>query len=394
MTEGGEGSSGSPGSLGGARAGEGRFHGFDVIRLASFFAIATFHVSLVHYYTPAIEIAAQSRVIGAVHAVARLLSFSGFTVCFLTSLLTAYSGRAPRKRFRLFAFLFVGWLVFSFMMFGDRDRWFYWDIYPLIFLGVLTATLADLAGRVATRVVSVVGFLLLCVPWWSLGAAWGVGDGWSGNALFGVGNCDRQTSEWPVLPWIGLVWLGYGLGRELRELRREGRLASVAVSRKEAACWAVALAASVPWLGAFYAIDLGRFFACEAYQQPPPVWWAHFAWPLALMRLSVDPRVAGRLARLAPLRWVSSLAISRRFWLAYILNYLLCYLLSWLVTTSGVETTRWNVLTIEVIAVGFVPLTEVVTRGVLALARLIADLLGFGRGGGGGGAARGVAPIP
>jgi hypothetical protein len=359
-----------------------RFYGLDVVRLVSFFAIATHHVSLVHYTTKTIEIAERSLVIRATEQVSRVLSFSGFTVCFLTSILTAYSGSSLAKRARLFAFLSVGWVVFSSLMNANDPSWLVWDVYPLIMVGVLTATLAEMAGAGVVRVLALLGYLMLWVEWWELG----VGPALPSRLAIALGFADCMDGgiEWPVLPWIGLVWCGYGIGREIRVWRASavaraavspGKRDVLQISRLEAGIWGALIVAGIPLLGSFYHINLGRFFSCEAYRQPPLTWWAHFLWPLALMRLSLDPRVNARLAKSRVCRWISGLAVSRKFWLAYILNYLLCYVVSWSLMTSGVEATEWNVFTIAMIAVFFLPLTELVTRGVLALWALIAALL-------------------
>ncbi len=362
-----------------------RFVGFDLIRLVSFFAIATFHISLIHYYTPEIDIAGQSLVIRAVEQTARVLSFSGFTICFLTSVLTAYSGSSIRKRLGLFTFLSVGWVIFSWLMSGFIDGFLVWDIYPLIFAGIFTATLAEAAGPRVVRSLGVIGYLMLWIPFWNIGQMAEMTGGAATplselRLVLGLSACNGATAEWPVLPWIGLVWAGYAAGRHLRlaMATAEGR-GGLAMTRGERVFWGVALVGSVPFLGDFYRINLGRYFSCEAYRQAPSTWWAHFIWPVFLMRLSVLPGIQRFLAGKRPLHWISELAISRKFWLAYLSNYLFAHVVSFIVSRSGVERTAWNVPTIAFIAVFFLPATELVVRGELWLARRLQAAFRFFR---------------
>lgn len=346
-----------------------RFHGLDLIRLLSFFAIATFHVSLIHYHTKAIAIAEESLVIKATEQLSRVLSFSGFTICFLTAILTAYSGNRIVKRIRLFAFLFIGWIVFSALVTGLRDEPLVWDIYPLIFLGVLLASLGELIGPRLLVVMGLVGFSMLWIPFWNFVPEEMVVADWH-RVLGFVSTCDQGSVEWPIFPWIGLVWFGYAAGAFTRGALRlaRGKTDPLAMTRSEAGLWGVLLAGSIPFLGSFYRINLGEYFACEAYRQEPVTFWAHFIWPVFLIRISFVPQVEAWLARRRFSTFVAKLAISRKFWLAYITNYLQAHVLSYIVTNSGVEQTDWNVPTIALIAVGSVPLTEVLVRGELWLA--------------------------
>jgi hypothetical protein len=349
-----------------------RLHGLDYIRLISFFAIATFHVSLIHYHTPAIDIAEQSLVIKATEQISRVLSFSGFTICFLSSLLTAFSGSSLTKRIRLFAFLLVGWTVFSALMSTPEDTWLVWDIYPLIFSGILLCTLVQARSEKVLRALGILGFCMLWVPFWEFGHL--VALPAALQTTLGFSDCATDVVEWPVFPWLGLVTFGYWAGNEARRKWQSSDRSFFRISSKEGAFWAVALAASTLEFGNFYGIKLGSAFACEAYRQPPVIWWSHFLWPLAMIRLSFDPRVQDWLGRFRLSRFVSNLAINRKFWLAYFTNYLFCYVLSMLVTWSEVERTEWNTTVIAFIAVFLVPMTEVLVRIIIRAAGNVALL--------------------
>ncbi len=349
-----------------------RLHGLDYIRLVSFFAIATFHVSLIHYYTPAIDIAEQSVVIKATEQISRLLAFSGFTICFLSSLLTAFSGSSLKKRIRLFAFLIVGWATFSALMSTPEETWLVWDIYPLIFTGIMLCSIIQLRSEKLLRFFGVLGFCMLWIPFWDFREIVPLtGDL---KIMFGFGQCPTDVVEWPVFPWIGLVFFGYWVGNELRHRWTEGDRDFFRMSKKETIFWAAALGASMLDVGNFYGIRLGQAFTCEAYRQPPLAWWSHFIWPLFFIRASFEPRVQSALARLPLSRFISGLAVSRKFWLVYFVNYVFCYVIDMLLVWSDVEKTEWNATVIAFIAVFLVPVTEVITRAMLWVAGQVRNL--------------------
>jgi hypothetical protein len=351
-----------------------RYHGLDLVRLTSFVAICIFHISFIHYSTPSIEIASQSAVFTAMEYFARTLAFSGFTVCVLTSVLTAYSGKGLAKRFRLFAFLMFGWCVFSALI-DAGDVFLMWAIYPLILVGILTATLAEMSSPRLSRMLGLLGAVMLWIPFWQLGEI--VHMPRDVKAVLGFGNCQLDQVEWPILPWIGLVWLGYLGGQSLREVHVRRRESRLRLGLPEGLAWGVVLAASWPLLGGFYRINLGQFFACEAYRQPPLIWWAHLAWPLFAMRLAVEPRIAGWLAERRFCRAASNLAVSRKFWIAYIASYLLAHALSIIGTATGLEQTEWRVPATVAFAIAYFPLIELTTRLVMLVARQ--SSVGFAR---------------
>jgi hypothetical protein len=343
-----------------------RIYGLDAIRLVSFFAIATFHISLIHYFETDIIIANESIIIRIVEQIARALAFSGFTIAFLTSLLTAISSSSNLNRIRLFSFLVFGWFVFSALMNKPDDMFLVWDIYPLLFSGILVATIIDTYMPRLIPALGIIGFCMLWVPFWDLLQLTdpNVSDAW---IVFGLASCDVGSIEWPILPWIGLPWFGYAVGYALKGFTSSNSLDKLNLKKKEALFWAVALGASIFGIGGFYNIKLGSSFSCDAYRQPPFIWWAHFSWVLFFIRVSFDARVQAKLGSVKLFRFISNLAISRKFWLAYFLNYLLAFTLSWIVETTEVEKTSIHVPVIATIAVCFVPFTEVVLRITLII---------------------------
>lgn len=89
----------------------------------------------------------------------------------------------------------------------------------------------------------------------------------------------------------------------------------------EALIWSGLLLASMPQWGAYFHIRIGPYFSCDAFRQTPAAFWGHMIGPLLVMRLAFDPRIQRFLVRQSFARLISGLAISRHFWLAYIVQY-------------------------------------------------------------------------
>ena len=335
-----------------------RWHGLDMIRLVSFFAIAIFHITFIHYNTIDMAIVEHSGLLAVVEVVTRALAFSGFTIVFLACFLAAYSSMGRGSRLRLLAVLLIGWGVLVHLFWVTDSATLPWDIYPLLLVGLLMMAICERWPRLFGGMTAL-GALLLMIPFWALGNPLSLPP--AAANIFGFAACSPAQSEWPVFPWIGLVWFGFGMGRVVRRTVDE-RPRQLRVGGVELACWAGVLAASLPSLGAYYHVRLGPLFACDAYRQTPLAWWSHFVWVLMVVRLSFDPRVQTWLNGIRSARWVSSLAISRSFWLAYVVHLMLAFLLSDIVESSGIEQTSWNAGVITTIAVLFLPMIEGTTR--------------------------------
>ena len=340
-----------------------RYHGIDVIRLLCFFAIAIFHISYIHYFTPVIHIAQESWLLGLLEKYARSLSFSGFAILFLTSLLTAYSGQSRAKRTGLFVFLAFGWVAFSALMSGDLLLT--WDIYPLIFFGILISTIAEMVAPVVSYILGIFGFTLLAMPVWTLSRWVTVSPDLA--AVLGFGPCPRGAVEWPIMPWMGLLWMGYAGGVFIREAHKKGHVSSFSIGKKELLVWGAFLVGSLPQWGAFYSIRLGPHFVCDAYRQPPLVWWSHMVWVFFFTRLSFDPRIQNFLASQKLVRNISKMAVSRKFWVAYFASYFWAYLVSELCSATHWEDTEWRVQATTIVGVMYFVSIEYVTRFLLYL---------------------------
>jgi len=302
-----------------------RWHGLDIIRLVAFFNIIFCHIHLIYFGTPYTPYVDKSWIFYVIDQFCHALSFSGFVIVLLSSALLAVNQkRGTQSKLRLMAVLLFGWLLLSVSTVGLRGVT--WDIFGLFSTGMLVMLWLEQYRPKYLRTLGGLGFLLLWIPFWKLEPFMPEGYDALKN-VFGVASCQgREVAEWPVLPWIGLVWFGYWIGNEVRRVVATGDINKLRLSRSELGVWVLLLGASVTQLGAYHGVRLGQFFSCDVYRQEPSQFWGHMIWPMFLMRLSVEPHVQAALSRRKWAQWVSQLTISRKFWVAYASSYLYCML--------------------------------------------------------------------
>tara|TARA_B100001094_G_C18159945_1_gene788659 strand:- start:713 stop:1828 length:1116 start_codon:yes stop_codon:yes gene_type:complete len=299
-----------------------RYHGLDILRTLSFQAIVTHHFAYFAWYTIDIKVSKYLSLIYGWELYARSLAFSGFTICFLTCFLMGFSRGEKLRTNKIIYFLGVGWLTFMAIWAINEDYFEFdigWDIYPLLALGLLAARGLERIGFFAIKVATFLSLLLLVVP---INPIYYVKEKPSAlEMIIGPFGCSRtyEMEEWPILPWIGLVIGGYGAGVILANKLKSR--STFNMSRWELAIWATALFALSPYLGSFFNIPLGQRFGCEAYRQPPLFFWAHFIWPIFIIRLSLDSRINCWLHSSRAIRWLSKRKINTHFWLAYFCAY-------------------------------------------------------------------------
>jgi len=349
-----------------------RWHGLDLIRLVCFFCIVEFHFGLFYFGEPTTGFADKSFIIWAVDWLGHLLMQSGFVIAFLSTLLLSLRKKAGSERLKLFGVLALGWLVLSLQT--NSPIGITWDVFGLIFAGTASVMAVEaMSGLSGIRFVGLLGYLMLWIPFWDLSSFLNPGHEALKNIL-GVASCQGQeVSEWPLLPWVGLIWFGYWMGAEIRRLTSAGQMESLRLSRKEAVAWGAILTASVPYLGGYLFVRMGQYFSCDAYRQAPAVFWSHFVWPLCLIRCSFDPRIEARLARTWWVKRVSNLAISRKFWLAYLLQYAygtaLAFALSRWEISDKDSFQVWELPILEFIALSIIFQNELMTSKVDKLIR-------------------------
>ncbi len=296
-----------------------RWLGLDLLRILSMLAIHIHHFLWHAFYE--LDDPLKSHWLWApIDAYARTLSFSGFSIVLLTSLLYGLTSRLERRRLLLLPFFLLAWASFCLLVWRETPVLLVWDVYPLLLIGFLSAEIFRKISPIFLRFSAIVGFILLWIPFWK----WEI---FSDLSLFWqqivVGNCQEDLADWPMLPWIGLVWLGYGLGFELQRLHL--RRFSFRLGWGEIFVFLPLLVVSLWAWGPYYRVLLGGGFACDVFRKEPYVFWAHMIWVSAFIRLSLEPRVQERLEKSKLIHSISSWGINQSFWIFYFSLYIFSF---------------------------------------------------------------------
>ena len=315
-----------------------RYYTFDIIRLISFAAIVWWHYAYAMWAGGVSRnpLASESLLWHSMGQVSLFLAFSGFSVIVLSSFLTGLVGRKVQQ-FKFIAFFIVGWALFTLVGRLTYGLWFFeWDIYPFLIISFLSLRVFQFFRSGAVLLVAAgVGCIVSLIPFWRfdffntlhpLAKAVLVGSS-QGEAL----------GQWPVLPFIGLVWCFYGLGRYLKT---EGRLllggaqvrgrpnqSFLPWQRAEFFVWPVVLGAGALCLGAHMGHSIDVYLDAKLYRLPPYQLWGQLLWVVFFMRLGLLQKVQEFLARQSWVQWVGQLQVSKNFWAMYVVHYLVIFLL-------------------------------------------------------------------
>jgi hypothetical protein len=330
-----------------------RILGLDIIRFLSFIAIAVHHFDSELWYShdssPFIETFWYWKTIGTY---SKLITFSGQTILFLTSFLIAMTAKAHEKAIKIVPLMLVAWFIFSLIALGDAPFLLTWDIFPLIALGFSLVWLCYKYLPSISEYVPFLGFFLLLIPFWK-------SDYLNSLPLLYkhilVGDCQKDIADWPVLPWIGLIFLGYGLGFHAKnhfvKLKK--------IIKKEAWLWGILLIWNPLFWGKYYSITLGDRFACDVLTQEPIVFMAHLLPVAFLMRLSLLDSVQGRLQKNSFCLKLSRLQLNKKFGIAYFVHFIIIDLIVEVFGSSIDKDPLGSFLSVILI----LPLTELSLRG-------------------------------
>lgn len=319
-----------------------RIIGWDVLRFFSFIAIIYFHYLYIVWYQLTPPAAEYSYFLQIFNIFSRALSFSGFTVLFLTAALWGLKNNLPSKRFYLF--LILASVFLSYLTSDTHFEWS-WDIYFLLIVGFSVLQIIK-----KHWLLGLIGFALLWIPFWKFRPMANLPT-WAVEIFFG--RCEIDQGDWPLLPWVGLIWLGYASGKFL--FFRLERLQTV--TQLEFFIWLPLLMVSTLGLGSYFNIRIGPGFSCDVFTQPLYVFWAHLLWFVFFMRLSLLAVIQNFLARTVIFSWISNLMLSRKFGAAYFIHFLIIFILS--LRAEFIHANAWAGI------LGFlliIPVTELLLR--------------------------------
>jgi hypothetical protein len=297
-----------------------RLAGFDLIRLISFFIISVYHFLYAVWRgrAPIFEttMATEPFFSHVIYPMLRSFSFSGHTIMFMSTMLIALARKSLGRTLRFSSFLLLAWVGFVWAE-GDFHSFEpFWDVHVLLLLGLVTIAIADQISSRFAIALGVLGFLSTWIPFWELSVFRSLPFGLRESL---VGDCESGYSSWPILPWLGFLWCGYGLGLLVRIPSVRERVSKI--SKLESYAWAAVLFLSLFHLGGFYRLDALDMWECGAFRLPPLEFWSHFAWVLFTIRLSLLTTVNEWLTR--HFTFLRKLNVSKNFFLAYALQYVL-----------------------------------------------------------------------
>ncbi|PIS11047.1 MAG: hypothetical protein COT73_05910, partial [Bdellovibrio sp. CG10_big_fil_rev_8_21_14_0_10_47_8] len=250
----------------------------------------------------------------AVKYFAWTLGFSGFAILFLSFFLMGYRGL--KKPIKFVGFLVLGWILFSLVTHYPGDMYYLnWDIYPLLIVGFLSIYLLQKTNYRIIIGAGLFGFFLTWIPFWNI---WTHFSHHFLKEIF-VGDCQIEQGSFPLLPWIGLIWSGYGLGawaqRSVWSRRRSWELY----------VWPVLLGITTPLLGTYTSIQAGSTYDCLSFRQPPSILWSHLIWIVFFIRLSFFEQVQSFLSKKPWVHFLSRFALTNKFWLFYFTHFMVIY---------------------------------------------------------------------
>jgi len=301
----------------------------DLVRWISFWAIVAFHTSYA-LWSPygLIEVPYRGIFSTPVEVFARLLSFSGFTVLFLSFFLFGLNGS---RKFGVLPKVLLGFGVLWIVLVQEFPYW--WDVYPFLLCVFMLLGLRKRYG-ISDSKLALGSFVLLCIPFWKLDFLFPV---WLATPLVGACSSRADLGDWALLPWAFYPTFAYAVGG--LAARSRARLRTMA--KAETLVWVCALTGSLFFIGGYYHTPIGEAFGCSVFRKPPLEFWAHQVWIFALVRIAFLPGVHTWLLQRNWMGWVSASVVNRRFFIVYCLHYPLVFAIAGLARKVGWDHRNW-----------------------------------------------------
>lgn len=280
----------------------------DILKIMTLLAIAIFHAGEFIFYTNELIPSAKSaHVYHTLTYYARLFSLGGQILVSLIYFLFAYSGKTKRSLAGIGLFALFGQLIL-WVVFGD----FEWDIYayiaatnffilaaPIFYKkNILTLGLALIPLLFPTdlyqRIFSDSSFFIILTGKMS----------------------DSNSGAWPLLPWFFLALLFYQLGLFAREHKESLK----SLNKKELILWVLLIVFSLPFLGHYFWVPIGRNFYNFVFNQGPLLFWSNFLIFILMIRLSFLSHIQEKLSHSYLTQQISKLYWNRHTGLAYLLS--------------------------------------------------------------------------
>lgn len=302
-------------------------YGLDIIRLIATINIINYHAYEALFYEDILPYE-----IGFVSIINRSFSISVFIIITLLSFLYGFKPLSKNRWKKLVVLLPLGCFVLLITQ-GDEpftDLYMDWDIFGFLIVSILS--LYFLKKLKLIMPAALIGFILLCIPIWE----WFPLEGSYLKNIF-IGNCieGKPGNTFPLFPWIGLIWFGYGLGVWTKN---KGLNYLSKWKNKEIIIWLLLFVIAYPQWGAYYHTPVGPGFFCFMLRQSPLIFWSHFIVILFFIRLALISNINTYLSQWKAYNRIRSLAWTRFFGVCYITHFIFIGLYQKLTTYISSET--------------------------------------------------------
>lgn len=286
----------------------------DFLRIFAVLIIAPYYLDDFSLYRP-LEGSSFVGVSSLLQAM-KFFSFSGFILVFLVFFLIGFK-KKRKTFFPVLVQVFLGFFALSLFAGYNFFQWsFHWDTYHFIILSLLVVFIMN-HFSVSFKVLIVLGVVLLWIPFWNFSIFYT--NSFVQEALIGVCKEGISRGTWPLLPWIGLVFLAYGLGFYYNINQKI--LSQIPV--KKLLLWIFVVVLCLLFWGGYSHLVFGAQANCFLHRQDPWIFWVHFIVFLFFVRLAFLQKIQCFLARYRFFILLEKLSWSTHFGLSFIIFLLM-----------------------------------------------------------------------
>ena len=299
-----------------------RIHAIDFIRLFIYLAIASFHFQDIVWFNQGYIFSSNSLAWHLTEQYARTFSYGGQIVVLITFFLIGFRENTKQKLKSVLYGSLVASILMDFANYTKNGSLLIWDIYPLIFTGTLILLLSIYFSKNFSLVLGVLGILMLNIKFWeklnNVELAFKL-------KIALVGDCNSLFADWPILPWIGLIWFSFALGQWCYSNLNSCSLNTI--SKIEIFLWLIFLSFSVVFFNSYRNVPTNDNWACFVFRQEPYLFISQLILYIFLIRISLLKKINDIFSQFKISILVSRLQLSKNFGLFYLTHYLIIVLI-------------------------------------------------------------------
>ncbi|MGZ3690160.1 MAG: hypothetical protein ACXVAX_01575 [Pseudobdellovibrio sp.] len=289
-----------------------RIHLIDYIRCILYLAIASFHFVSIVWVDRGYAFGGVTSYWWMTEQYARTFVYGGHIILTLTFALMGFRQDSNPKLKKILIGSALGAVLMSIADYPENNSFFIWDIYPLIFVG----TSVLLIARRHFSFLAVLGFLLLQFKFWNFLE-------WTGSSVelkaAVVGDCLNDYGNWPLLPWVGLIWFSFGLGKWAYRFREKLQV----LHSSEWILWVLIICFGVYNFNSYRYAPSNVKWACYVFRREPYEFLSQLFLYILLFRIALLNRVQKTFEKFFLSKWIEGLYFTRSFGLFYMTHYLL-----------------------------------------------------------------------